>query len=345
MPISIYDTRTMLEALRKMPPARSFLRDLFFTETREFATKHVDLDIIRGGRKIAAYVSPLAEGKVVEKDGYETKTFTPPYLKEKESITPQEFFTREAGNTIYAPGDGPAQRAQRELGRILADLDDRFSRREEVQAAEALDTGVVTCVGDGVDATVDFGMPSTHKITLAGASLWSDANSDPLGDLIDWCDLASKDSGLVPDVMIVGLDAWKALRQHQKVMDALDNRRVMVGAFEPRQLPNGVTYLGDLEEAGVSLTLYSYKEWYEDPVDGQVKPMVPADKVWLGSTRARCRRLYGAIQDLRAGGLAAVARFPKSWEEEDPSVRWVMLQSAPLMALEQPDAFISAKVV
>lgn len=343
--IDPFETRTMLAAVEQMDRAKSFLRDTFFQGEKTFDTKHVDLDIRKGGRKIAAYVSPLAESKVVEKDGYQTSTFTPPYVKEKEPIQPSEFLNRPAGAVLYAPGQDPATRLQQETGRILADLDDRFSRLEEVQAAQALNAGIVTCVGEGVNATVDFGMDANHKITLAGTDLWSDAQSDPIKNYIDWCDLVAKDSGLVPDVSIIGLDAWKAARTNQAFLDALNNRRVNVGQIDPRQLPNGVTYLGDLEEAGVSISLYIYKEWYEDPSTGLLTPMVPADKVWLGSTRARCRKLYGAIQDIDAGGLAAVRRYPKSWTVKDPSVRWVQLQSAPLMAMEQPDGFASAQVL
>lgn len=346
MPIDIYDTRTMLKALVQMKRPRTFLRDTFFGGLQTFTTKHVDLDIVKGSRKIAAFVSPLSEGKVVADEGYDTQTFTPPYLKEKKSLTPQELFTREAGSTIYAPGDGPAQRAQKELGKKLSKLDDRFTRREEVMCAQAMDTGTVTCVGEGINAVVDFGMPAAHKITLGGIDLWTDqANSNPGDDLVDWCQMIAKASGVVPNRAIMGLDVWKAFKNHPAIKDKLDNRRILMGQINPQNLPNGVTYLGSFTDAGVDLDLYAYSEWFVDPADGLEKPIVPADKLWLGSTNARCEKLYGAIQDIDAGGLAALQRYPKSWVVKDPSVRWVLLQSAPLMGLLQPDAFASIKPV
>lgn len=345
MPVSIYDTRTMMEAVRQMKPARTFLLETFFPGVKEFTTQHVDFDIIKGKRKVAAYVSPIKAGKVVAKEGMTTKTLNPPYLKEKETITPQEFFTREAGNTIYAPGDGPGQRAQRELGRILGDLDNRFTRAEEVQAASALNTGTVSCVGEGINVQVDFGMPAAHKVTLTGTDLWTDTtNSNPLDDLVDWCNLVSQASGIVPGKAVLGLDVAKAFINHPKVKDILNNRRIQMGEIKPQELADGVSYLGNINHAGVALDLYTYQEWYVDANDNE-QPMVPADKIWLGSNKTKNSRLYGAIQDLDAGGLAAMARFPKSWDEKDPSVRWVMLQSAPLVAMLQPDAFLSAKAV
>ncbi|MFA7347256.1 MAG: major capsid protein [Desulfurivibrionaceae bacterium] len=345
MTVSIYDTRTMMAAVRQIPPANAWLLRTFFPGKTEFTTKHVDVDIIKGKRKVGAYVSPIKEGRVRIKEGMTTKIFIPPYLKEKEPITPQEFFTREAGNVIYAPGDGPNERAQRELGRILGELDTSYTRAEEVQAASILNDGTVVCTGEGINVQVDFGMPSTHKITLTSTDLWTDTtNSDPLTDLVDWCNLVIKDSGIVPRKAVLGLDVAKAFVNHPKVKDVLNNRRITMGQLDPQAMPEGVTYLGNVSHAGVDLDLYTYQEWYLDANDVE-QPMVPADKIWLGSSATANKILYGAIQDLKAGGIAALARFPKSWEQDDPSVRWVMLQSAPLVAMLQPDAFLSAKAV
>ncbi|MGD9545035.1 MAG: major capsid protein, partial [Methylocystis sp.] len=42
-------------------------------------------------------------------------------------------------------------------------------------------------------------------------------------------------------------------------------------------------------------------------------------------------RTYGAILDRKV--LQALSRFPKVWDEEDPSVTYTMTQSAPLPLL------------
>ncbi len=343
--IKMYETRTLLQALEQIPTPKTFLRDTFFGAVKTFDTKHVDIDIVKGKRKIAAYVNPLSEGKVVEDDGFETKSFIPPYLKEKKSIKPQELFNRPAGTTIYAPGDDPAARAQKELGNKLSTLNDRFTRREEVQAAELMNTGKVTVTGEGLDAVVDFGMPAAHQVTLAGTDLWTDSASDPLEDLITWCLMLAQASGFLPTKTVLGIDVYKALRKNTNFTKALDNRRIITGQINPQDLPNGVSYLGSINESGVDLDLYTYAEWYVDPVTSNEMPMVPADKLWLGNPNTGNKRLYGAIEDLDAGGLAAVERFPKSWVVPDPSVRWLLLQSAPLVGMLQPDAFGSFKVI
>ncbi|RXT59590.1 major capsid protein, partial [Pseudomonas syringae] len=81
--------------------------------------------------------------------------------------------------------------------------------------------------------------------------------------------------------------------------------------------------------------------------EGDEQPMIPAGGLILGATSTRNAMLYGAIQDLEAieSGLVEAARFPKSWTTQEPSARWLKLQSAALAGLLEPDAFIYAKVV
>ena len=94
------------------------------------------------------------------------------------------------------------------------------------------------------------------------------------------------------------------------------------------------------------LDLYVYDEWYIDPITGTEKPMVNPKKVILGGNRnARMVKHYGAIQDLDYGGTVSVRRFAKSWRTKDPSVQWLMVQSAPLPVPHQVDAILTAQVL
>jgi len=341
--LALFETRTMLAALEQMLPARTFLKDNFFTEEIVFNTKHVDIDIKKGKRRLAPYVKPVAQGKLVDRIGFKTYSYIPPYVKPKMATNAQDFLTRNIGETIYGANDGPQQRAEKQLGADLAELDDMITRREETQASELLHTGIVTVTGEGYSETIDFGMPATHKITLTGNDLWTDTtNSDPLVDLRTWKRLIAQDSGLVPTDVIMGSDALDAFLNHPKVQNQLDTRRIDLGQITPAMLADGVTFYGRIRDIGCDL--WTYEEYYIDPATAPTeKPMIEVDKVLMLSRRARTSVNYGAIQDLRAN--AAVPRFPKSWEEEDPSVRYLLVQSAPLLALHQVDAFIAAKAV
>ena len=341
MALDIFKTRTMLKALEQMLFPKLFLRDMFFRGTERSTTKYVDIDIMKGKRRLAPFVSPLKEGKQVERLGFTTNTIEPPYIKPKMITNAQDFLDRGLGETIYSGGKTAAQKAQEQLGKDLAELNGMIDRREEWMASSALTTGKIVISGDGVSREIDFLMAGTHLITLTGNDLWTDTtNSDPLANLKTWKRLIGKDSGLVPDAVIMGETAWDNFIKHPKVVAALDTRRIDLGIIDPKALPNGATYMGFLKET--QQDIYTYDEWYLDASD-VLQPMVPAKKVIMGSTKLRATKHYGAIYDLEM--RAAVSRFPKSWTEKDPSRQILLLQSAPVMALHQPDAIICATVI
>jgi len=342
--MDIFDTRTMLDAVEQMKLARRFLMATFFNgdTPRTFATKAVDIDIVKGQRKMAPFVHPRLPGSLVSREGYRTDTYVPPYIQPKMETTADLILKRSAGETPYASRP-PMQRAGEQLGKDIADLDDQITRREEWMCAQALTTGQVRVIGEGVDDTIDFMMASDHKITLSTGQ-WGGTGSDPIGNMRLWKRKIAKDSGRTANTGVLSGEALDAFQSDEMVMKQLNTRRVDMGIIKPEELPDGVTYLGYLNDPG--LDLYGYDEWFLDAA-GDEQPMIPAGGLILGSTNTRNAMLYGAIQDLEAieSGLVEAARFPKSWVTQEPSARWLKLQAAPLAGLLEPDAFIYAKVV
>ena len=78
--INIYEPRYLAEAVRTAPPIRTFLRDRFFSNVKTFSTERVDIDIVKGNRKMAAFVHPMVGGEIVQNEGYETKSYAPPLI-------------------------------------------------------------------------------------------------------------------------------------------------------------------------------------------------------------------------------------------------------------------------
>lgn len=344
MAINMFDTRVMLAALEQMLPPKSFLLDTFFPTIETSSTKYVDIDIVKGKRRLAPFVSPKNQGKMVERIGFTTNTYEPPYVKPKMITTADLFLRRQAGETIYGAQKTSQERAEEQLGKDLMELSEMITRREEWMAAQLLQTGAVTVSGDGVSDTIDFGMAVSHKITLTGNDLWSDqTNSTPLEDLRAWRRLIMKDSGMTPNVVVMGSDALDAFLDHPSVTGKLDTRRIDLGMIDPTTFPNGAIYYGTIKD--VALDLWVYDEWYLDDSTGTETPMIGTKKVIMGSTQARTARHYGAIEDVEFPGDVSVDRFPKSWIEKDPSRRILMVQSAPLVALHQVDAFASVTVL
>jgi hypothetical protein len=339
--ISIFETRMMLAALEQIPKVRTFFLDTFFKQTNTSETEHIDIDIVKGKRRLAPFVNPRLQGKVIERRGYTTNSYKPAYVKPKMITTAEDMLKRLPGENIYSGNNTPAQRAALQLGKDLADLDEMITRREEWMAAQVLQTGKVEVVGDGVDDEVDFQMAAAHLVTLSGADLWSASTATIIEDLEDMQELIAQDSGIMPDVCVMGKLAARAMSNHEATQKKFNMLKVDYGIIKPTLLPNGVKYWGYCPD--LAMDIYSYYDWYYDEASGTEKPLMNEKKVLLGSTQARCIRQYGAIRDLAS--LAAVPRFPKSWTENDPSQRMVMVQSAPLPSLHQVDAFGVLKVI
>lgn len=343
MPISIFDTRTMMAAVEQMHTPSTFLLKTFFSDSETFDTEAVDIDIRKGGRSLAPFVSPKLEGKIRTDLGFQTKSFKPAYIKQKIPTTAEGMFKRAAGQHMYSD-QTPTDRAAERLGRELSEMNDETTRREEWMAAQALTTGQVHIKGDGIDSVVDFAMDAAHKIASLSVP-WSNQNADPLSDIRKWARQVGKKSGRRPTHLVMDGAAQDALMSNKNFMEQLNTRRIDLGAIKPESLPENVVYLGYLNDPGIDL--YVYNEQFTDPETKELTPMIPEGQIIMGSSNTRNARLYGAIQDVEAieGGLVTAGRYVKSWITPDPSVRWVMMQSAPLPAMLEPDCFLTAKVI
>jgi len=342
MAINMFETRTMLQALEQMPKPKTFLRDMFFAANVEYSpTSKVDIDIVKGRRQMAPFVSPVMEGKVLANQGFTTNTFEAPLLKPKKKTSAEDILNRLPGEALYS-GMSPDERAAVKLGKDLAELNDAIDRRIEWMCAQALFNGKIAVKGDGVDYEIDFGVPSE---TLTGTALWDADGSNPIDSLRDFFAEVVKASGVNPDTVILAEDVVPYFLNHSAVKELLDKRLINTGQIDPRQLPNGATYLGYLNELGMNI--YSYLDWYVDE-NGDTQPMIPSKKILVGSTRAQTVMNYGAVTIKDDNGEMVtymIDKVPHSWVSDDPVVRWVQLMSRPLPVPTQVDAFYVAQVI
>jgi hypothetical protein len=351
----MFQTRTMLAAVEQMHRPPKFLDGVIFKRTMPVTTKKVEIDVVKGGKTMAPFVHATLEGKVIQRDSWNNKEYELPYINMKRPTKAGDLLVRNPGQIVYATGaQTPQQRAEQLLGKDISELMGMVDWRIEYMCATALDTGIVTASGDGIEMTFDFGIPSAHKLAVANLSTgvaWSDqTDGDPMTDLEAMCNLAYTDSGMSPDFVIMSVEAAAAFRNHAKISGQtglMSQTRVNMGQLDPKRLPNGVVYQGFL--TGLGVDVYTYNASVKNPATGSPVRLMPANKVWVGSSQARNEIHFAVIEDLEAfeggPGAAAVEYFPKTWVTKDPSIRWLQLQSAPLAALHQPDAFVSAAVL
>jgi hypothetical protein len=322
----------------------NWLTDTFFSEISLSEEETIFFDKTTERQLVAPFVSPLVEGRVIVDKGYETDSFRPAYIKDKRVFDPNKAFRRLPGEQIGG-SLSPQQRMQAKVAFSLDEQIKMLNRRFEVMAGDVLTNGSATIVGDRYpEKVVNFNRDSTLRKILAGAAKWDQAGVSPIQNIEDWGQAAMDLTGIAPNLVILTNDAYKLLKDDTAFDKLVDIRRrerapadIETGpTVKPRAGPRFVGTMGDY-------TLYTYSGTYTDPEDGGVKHILPANTVLVGSTGIDGVRHFGAIRDHDAG-IQARQYFVKSWVEPDPSRRFLLMQSAPLLVPYRPNAVLSATV-
>ena len=339
--MDVYTTGVLVRVVQNLKTPPSFLLDRFFQEEQTETGEEIHFDVDDSKPRITPFVHPTVAGKVVENEGYATKTFRPAYAKDKRRFQPDAPLKRSIGEQIGGTLD-PQQRRNISLRRAMENQLEMLTRRLEVMASEALREGQVTVSGEGYDTVVvDFGRATALSVTISDANdRWDNEASDPPGDIEAWADLIMNESGGVATDVVMAPNVSQAFRQHAAVKELLDTRRGSESTLElGPQLARKARFLGFLGE----FRCWSYNDKYIDDA-GQTQDLMPAGTVILGSPQIEGVRAFGSIQD-EAFNYQALAFAPKSWLEEDPAVRWLLMQSAPLVVPYRVNASLRATVL
>ena len=336
--MDIFTTAVLNRVVFELPAPAPFILNSFFRNIQTETSEEIHFDVDSSRRRLAPFVAPIVAGKVVLDKGYTTKTFTPAYIKDKRVFDANRPFKRAIGERIGGNLD-PMQRLQLALTNNLVDQTAMLARRQEVMAVEALRTGAVTVVGDLYPAqTVNFGRHADLTITLAGATLWGAVGVEPLDDVQTWSMKVTEKSGSTANVLVMDVEAWKLFSASAKVQKLLDRFR---GADQLTATVTGEggRYMGNIG----TFDIWVYAGWYEHPDTLALTPYLPARTVLVLGADVEGTRAYGAIKD-EAAGFQAMPYFAKSWVEQDPAVRYLMLQSAPLTVPYRVNASLGATV-
>jgi len=349
--VSIYEPRTMMGVIRKLPPVHTFFRSTFFSKEKTFVTKSVDMDYKKGARKLAPFVSREIGGKVVPNTGYTTETYTPPFIAPDKVTTIDDILDRQPGESMYS-GRTPAQRAVIQMSEDFTDLREMILRREEWMCAQAMLTGKIVVLGEGVKDTIDFRFTNLIDISKDAKRKWKGGTAqNKYADLKAWHEKVQKEGFTNCNVCIMASDVVTEFLMDEQIQKLLDVKNYALAVIKPTQKENNVTYIGTIHELG--LDLYQYNEWYVDDWTDQANPvelpMVPAGTLMMASTHAKYSMYYGAISILnqRTEKWETVAGkyVPDTFIKKRPDRRFLSLQSAPVPVPHEVDSWITVKVM
>lgn len=337
----LYGTSVLVGVVRSLLGTPQFLLDRYFRIEQTETSEEIHFDVEEEKRRIAPFVSPLVEGQIVASKGYKTNVFTPAYIKDKRVVDMNRPFRRAIGENFG--GDmSPAARLRQHVARELADQRNMIDRRLEVMAALTLCNGKIVIEGEKYPPVlVDFNRLASHSVVAN--PLWSNPAALILDDLAAWSAVALQDTGVNLLDVVMPPNIWKVFRANAQVKERLDLYRPVNAAPSLRadnMQEEGGTYMGNVD----GFNIFVYQGWYVDPKDNVEKQIWPANKIALLSPQLQGVRAFGAIRDEKAG-LQAMPYFPKSWIQEDPSVRFLLMQSAPLLVPYRVNASMTAQVL
>lgn len=333
----LYSTTALLGVIATLDRPTAWLRDTFFADPVQFTTTEIAFDKLKMRRKLAPFVSPRVPGKARQARGRQVTTFEPAYVKPKDEIDPDENFVRLPGEMLGGEL-GPDQRYMLNVQQRLADQDAEITRREEWMCAQALVTGSIVVSGeDYPEVTIDYDRDEDLTEALTSTARWGESGVKPLSDIRAWATLVAQHSGGAVTDVIFGAEAAEIFQTDEDVRDVLDNRRQMDGVMQLGPVATGAqdmvaAYLGSIGQ----FDFWQYTQLYEDET-GTIQEMFPSLGCLLSARAVHAGAMcHGAIRDNRA--LRPLTRFPKMWDHEDPSVTFLMTQSAPLPVSREPNA-------
>lgn len=339
--MDLFSTDTLLAIVRDLRTPALGLAARYFSSIVVDESEEIHFDVENKPRRISPFVSPLVAGKVVKSRGYNTSTFKPAYIKDKRIFTPNRALKRVMGETIGGGDYTPQQRMEILVAQDLQDQLEMLERRLEWMAAKVLYDGKVTISGDDYpEVVVDFGRHEDLTGAKASGAYWSVDGVDPLDDLEDWSATMLQRSGVAGTDVIMTPDVWKVFRKKDSVKAHLDRVRGDSTLKPDAMQREGLVFMG----AVGGFNIWVYVGWTINPKTAAEEATLPTGTVLMVSgTNVEGVRHFGAILD--HDSLQAEPYFPKSWLEHDPSIRYLLMQSAPLLVPYRVNATLRRKVM
>lgn len=338
-----YTTAQVVAAAEALDRFTPWIRDTFFGSIVTFETEEVLFDKLGRRKKIAPFVSPNIPGKEREQRSRSVRAYKPPYVKPKSGLNPSDAIARRAGEG-FGGTMAVMDRYDQMVLQTLADHENEITGREELMCVDALKTGQVVAVGDGINDTISYGRDAELTDALTSTARWGETGVKPLASIRTWGRLIAEKSGAVARKVVLGYGAAELFLADADVREILDNRR----SGEANQMALAGSATGGVEDVARligqidGVEYWEYLQTYETDA-GVSTHYWPEFGVGLVSPGVMNGHMtYGAILDIKS--LKAEQRFAKQYEEEDPSREVILTQSAPLPVPVEPNASFFATV-
>jgi hypothetical protein len=293
-----------------------------FREGKVHNATLIEKNRITGSVAMALLTDPYGEAKIIGSRSLTKITLAPFCIKQKMLYTGKHLEEVKLALPSYIIGSAsPKMILEDQIMEDLAELRQRVEQRKEYFAALMLTDGSISYSDAGFVYTINYGR-STSLATTASTS-WDGSSSQPSKDFQTCIDLIERlGTDISQPVAYLGLNVVNALENNTNFLTQLDNRRMNMGDYSPGTRSEGMRFLGRHKD----IELYSYTATY----DGTNRNL-NADKMVMTTKSNDFHIDYGLCRDVTPGVDAQVKYLSKSWVQEDPSGRWIYLETNPLL--------------
>ena len=327
----VFSTTALTMAVNMMTPAKTPVLNKVFGRKKGQITDQFAWDIKVGTERLLKNIRVSDEATVTDGVGRKHVSCSAP------RFAPKRFISAADLNAIRAFGSSQAAQLLTErVGDEQFDMRQNVDLTREFMAVKALGG---TVVDEDGNTLVDYQFPAEQLPVLAGAAKWTDAASNPMKNIRNWKKQISQAAGVITGFYaFCGSGAMDALIENPTALELMKFTAGKQVAEEGR-----ITYLAGAE-------IEEYFGSYLDAA-GNRQDMIGDDEfILVGVGPDVAAELYAPVVDLKASAGVGKSKkanvfFSKSWEVEDPSGRWVKVESRPLPVIFRPQAIIKATVI
>jgi hypothetical protein len=189
----------------------ALLGETLFPEVKR---ESLEFDMIKGAGRIPVAASVHAfdtEAEIGSREGSK-EALELALIKRKLQMKEKDIIALENPRT--------SQEQQYLMSRVYNDIDVLVAGvKAEVERfrMSALANGQIPISENGLNMVIDYHVPANHKEILSGTSLWTDPDSDPIGDLERWANALDEK----PARALTSTKLLSALLRHPNIIGAL----------------------------------------------------------------------------------------------------------------------------
>lgn len=310
------------------------------------APDYVTWDVLKGSRQLAGFNLPGAEAQTVDQLGRTQESAQLAYIRLKKVFQPQLM------HWLREPGQIAATNAEAMVLRELQDLSQRIDLVQEQLLWNALRGTSTITYPDGSSATVNYGFPSSHIVTPAVN--WQNATPENIiNDLVAWKRLVQTHGRVKPTT------AYCSILTIQDIFNSFAANGTAVVTVGTPTNTQAVAPMGGM------LSDRMKDQYYTNGILPGFAGLdwIPVEEVYTNSTGYLTRfvgdgtsnnaevflgnfteqrpfevKLGKSADDSAPEGM--YGKFTKTWKQEDPSARIVLMELHFLPVVYRPEQFI-----